>query len=49
MLTTAAVVSIPRADMDGAAKVGWSAISVLVPVVGPAVWFFAHRRRRRAM
>lgn len=49
ILTAAAVVSIVRSDADRVAKIGWSALSVILPVVGPAAWFFASRRRQNAL
>ncbi|PBC37893.1 hypothetical protein CJ178_28130 [Rhodococcus sp. ACPA4] len=49
VLTVTAVVSIVRSDADPVAKIGWSALSVILPIVGPAAWFFASRRRQNAL
>ncbi|WP_175393625.1 PLD nuclease N-terminal domain-containing protein [Rhodococcus globerulus] len=49
VLTAAALVSIVRSDADRIAKIGWSAFAVILPIVGPAAWFFASRRRQNAL
>ena len=49
ILTVAAVVSVVRSDADPVAKIGWSALAVILPIVGPAAWFFASRRRQHAL
>ncbi|MGG7101512.1 PLD nuclease N-terminal domain-containing protein [Rhodococcus sp. 24CO] len=49
VLTAAALVSIVRSDADPIAKIGWSAFAVILPIVGPAAWFFASRRRQNAL
>lgn len=48
VLTVTAVVSVVRSDVETAAKVGWSILAVILPVLGALAWFFANRRRRSA-
>ncbi|TSD46067.1 PLDc_N domain-containing protein [Rhodococcus sp. KBS0724] len=49
VLTVAAVVSIVRSDADPVAKIGWSALAVILPILGPAAWFLASRLRQNAL
>ncbi|MFE4502784.1 PLD nuclease N-terminal domain-containing protein [Rhodococcus sp. NPDC056743] len=49
VLTVAAVVSIVRSDADPVAKIGWSALAVILPILGAAAWFFASRLRQSSL